>query len=45
MSTVTPLDRREPVDDPPAAAAIPTAAEQDVLGDDRDQRETHADAK
>ena len=38
------LDRREPLHDP-ATAAIATAAKEDVLGDDRDQREAHADAK
>ena len=45
MSKVRLLDRREPVDNPSAAAAIATPAEQDVLGDDRDQREAHADAE
>ena len=38
------LDRREPVYDP-SAAAVATPAKEDVLGDDRDEREAHADAK
>ena len=42
---VTLLDRREPVDDPSAAAAIPTASKKDVLGDDCDEGEAHADAE
>ena len=41
---VTLLDRWEPVHDP-SAASIATAAEQDVLGDDRDEGEPHADAE